>query len=187
MRTKLHVSSRAEEFPHEEFERAFQICDTHIFIDVKTFDLVEMRTVRGADDVSAIRRAGCDHANWRRRRLHRANLYSGGVRSQQPAVWQIKCILLIARRVFGRCVECIEAMPLVFDVWSVSQRESHSSVGLDRALEYLCERMERAPTFCCSPIPAIPSRTSVPGITAIARITRGPTRQRDVDLRNTDR
>src|SRR5438552_4367848 len=44
----------------------------------------------------------------------------------------------------GRRVERVEAVPFVFNVRSVSEREAHSPKNLDRPLEHLRERMERA-------------------------------------------
>ena len=67
MRAKAHGRIRSEKFPHEKFERAFQVCDAHIFVDVKTFDLVELRAMGGVHFVAAIGRTGCDHSNGRRR------------------------------------------------------------------------------------------------------------------------
>src|SRR5262249_62249035 len=54
VRTKLHFGSRTEKFAHEKLERAFQIRDADVFIDIKSFDLVELRTVRRVEFLVAI-------------------------------------------------------------------------------------------------------------------------------------
>ena len=45
---------------------------------------------------------------------------------------------------FGRRVECVEAMPFVFNVRSVRERETHSPKNFDRSFPHLCERVQRA-------------------------------------------
>src|SRR5439155_26821998 len=45
---------------------------------------------------------------------------------------------------FRRGVERIEAMPFVFDVRPICERESHSPKNFDRALPHLREWMQRA-------------------------------------------
>ncbi len=75
MRTKLHLGSGTKEFPQEELERAFQIGDADVFIDIQSFDLMKLRAVRRVDFVATIGRARSNHANRRRRGLHRADLH----------------------------------------------------------------------------------------------------------------
>ena len=127
MRTKTHRGVGAEKFAQKKFQRAFQVGDADFFIHVKSFDLVELRAVRGIDFIATISRARRDDADRRRRGFHRANLHGGSVRAQQPAVGQIKCVLLVARGMIGRGVERVEAMPFRFDVGSVGERESHAA------------------------------------------------------------
>ena len=60
------------------------------------------------------------------------------------AVGQIKSVLLVARRMIGRGVERVEAMPFGFDVRAFREREPHSPENADPAVEHLGEGMERA-------------------------------------------
>src|SRR5947208_6934544 len=86
VRTKLHFRSRTEKFEHEKLEGAFQIGDAYVFIDIKSFDLVKLRAVRGVEFVATIRSPGSNHTNRRGRGLHRSNLHGRSVRSEQTAV-----------------------------------------------------------------------------------------------------
>ena len=76
--------------------------------------------------------------------FHRADLHGGSVGAQEPAIRQIKGVGFVARRMIGRGVERVEAMPLVLDVGSLRERETHSAEKPDRAVEHLRERVERA-------------------------------------------
>ena len=75
MRTKLDFGSGTEQFAHEKFERAFQIGDADVFIDIKAFDLMKLRAVGCVEFIAPIRGAGRNHANRRRRGFHRADLH----------------------------------------------------------------------------------------------------------------
>src|SRR5260370_40286845 len=119
MRPKLDGGIGAEKFAHEKFERAFQVRDADVLIDVKTFDLMKLRAMRRVHFVATISRAGGNHANWRRRGLHRANLDGGSVGAEQSAVGQIKCVLLVARRMFRRRVQGTQAIPFAPTSWTV--------------------------------------------------------------------
>ena len=46
----------------------------------------------------------------------------------------------------GGRVQRVEAMPLRFDLWSFSERESHAAQRADGEITNLCERMQRADT-----------------------------------------
>src|SRR5262249_11818017 len=86
MRSKLHLGCRTEKFAHEELKGTLQICDTYVFINIKSFDLVKLRAVRGIEFIATIGSAGSNHADRRRSRLHRPNLHGRSVRSQQAAI-----------------------------------------------------------------------------------------------------
>src|SRR4029077_1006618 len=95
VRTKLHFGSRTEKFPHEKLKGAFQIGDAYVFINIKSFDLVKLRAVRGIEFIATIGSTGSNHTNRRGRGLHRSNLHGRSVRSQQSSVRQIKCVLFV--------------------------------------------------------------------------------------------
>ena len=82
MRTKTNLRFRAEQLTQKKLNRPFKIGHADIFIDVETFDLVELRAVRRVDFVTSISGAWCDHANRRRRGFHRPDLNSGSMRPQ---------------------------------------------------------------------------------------------------------
>ena len=126
----------------------FKIRDADIFIDVKSFDLVKLRAVRGIHFIAPISRAGSDDANRRRRAsIVRICTVEVCVRSN-AAVGQIKCVLFVSRRMIGRGVERVEAMPFGLDIRSFGESETHSPKNSDRAIEHLGERMERAELGC---------------------------------------
>ena len=72
------------------------------------------------------------------------------MRSKQAAIWKIKCILLISRRVIRRRVERVKAMPFCFNVRSVGQGKSHASKNGDGAIKHLGKRVERAALKPCA-------------------------------------
>ena len=76
--------------------------------------------------------------------LHGADLHGGSVGAKKPAIGQVKGVGLVPRRMIGRGVERIEAMPFVFDVGAFREGESHPAKESDRAVEHLGERMKRA-------------------------------------------
>src|SRR5206468_1210898 len=141
---KLDSRSGTEKFAHEKFERTFEIGDANVLVDVKPFDLVKLRAVSGVEFIAPISRAGCDYANRRCRGLHGADLHSGRVCPEQSTVWEIKCVLLVARRMFGRCIERVEAVPFVFHIGTVCECESHSPKNFDRAIPHLRKRLKCA-------------------------------------------
>ena len=66
VRTKLDLGFCTKQLAHKKFERAFQIGDADILVDIKSFDLVELRAVGRVYFLVPIGRARRDHANWRR-------------------------------------------------------------------------------------------------------------------------
>src|SRR5215813_4782485 len=104
---------------------------------------MELWAVRCVELVATIRRARGDHADRRRRRLHRADLHGGSVGSQKSAIGQIKRVLFVAGRMIRRRVQSIEAVPLRFDIWPLGESKTHSSKNLDSALMHLMKRMQR--------------------------------------------
>src|SRR6266576_3061909 len=143
MRTKPNRGLLPEKFVHEKLKRTFKIGDTHIFIHIEALDLMKLRTVGRVHFVAAICRSGGDYADRRRRRFHRPDLDSRSMRSKQTSIRQIKCVLLVARRMFGRRVESVETMPFRLNVRAVRKGETHSTEDRDRAVEYLGKRMQR--------------------------------------------
>jgi hypothetical protein len=66
------------------------------------------------------------------------------VGAEEPAVGQIKGVLLVPRGMIGRGVERVEAMPFALDVGTFRQRETHSPENADSAIEHLSEGMQAA-------------------------------------------
>src|SRR5260370_42378761 len=62
MRTKPDRGLLPEKFVHEKLESAFKISHTHVFIDIETFDLMELRAVSGVEFIAPIRCARGNHA-----------------------------------------------------------------------------------------------------------------------------
>lgn len=67
------------------------------------------------------------------------------MRAQKPAIRQIKSVLVIARRVIGRSVKRVKAMPLGFNIRAVRDGESHAPENADRTVDQLCQRMNPSP------------------------------------------
>src|SRR5438067_13794479 len=109
MRTKLDGGIGAKQFAHEKLKRALQICDADVFIDIETFDLVNLRAVSRVHLIAAISGAGRDDPDRPRPGPHRANLYGGRAGPPQSAVRYIKSVLFVARRSLGRRVRRVEA------------------------------------------------------------------------------
>ena len=105
---------------------------------------MKLRAVRRVHFIATISRARRDHPNRRRGGLHRANLHRRSVRAEQSSIRQIKCVLLVPRGMFGWRVQRVEAVPFVLNVWTISERETHSPENLNRSLEHLGERMQSA-------------------------------------------
>jgi hypothetical protein len=57
MRTKFHFGFGAKEFAHEKLELAFQIGDADVFINIQSFDLMKLWTMRCIELIAPIRRA----------------------------------------------------------------------------------------------------------------------------------
>ena len=172
--------SGAEKLAQEKFQRSFQVGDAHVFIHIEAFDLVKLRAVRGVHFIAPIGRAGRNHADGRRRAFHGADLHGRGVGAEQAAVGQIKGVLLVARRMIGRGVERVEAMPFGFDVRTFRERETHPAENADRAIEHLGEGMQaaelarrcRAGRCRCSRVRAFPSRREdASALCSIAAVT----------------
>src|SRR5260370_12533536 len=62
MRTKPDRGLLPEKFVHEKLESAFKISHTDVFIDIETFDLMELRAVSGVEFIAPIRCARGNHA-----------------------------------------------------------------------------------------------------------------------------
>ena len=145
VRTEAHGGAGAENLAEEVFERAFEVTEADVLIDVEAFELVEDAEVRGVDFIATIGCAGSNDAHGERLGgFHGANLHAGRVRAQQAAIRQVKSILLVASRMIGRRVQRIEAMPLGFNLGSFCQCEAHAAQRADSEIANLCERMQRA-------------------------------------------
>ena len=107
------------------------------FADGEAFDLAERRRVRQIQVVAPIDAARHDDADRRLVRLHVPNLHRRGVRAEQRAPvrrsiagdWrsEIQRVLHVARGMFRRHVEGIEAVPVVLDLGALDGREPHAA------------------------------------------------------------
>src|SRR6185436_17965084 len=84
VRTKPDLHVFAHQLPEHEFHRALEIGGGDAFVDVKTFDLLKGRVVRGVGVVAAIDAAGDDDADGRLLFLHHADLDGARVSAQKP-------------------------------------------------------------------------------------------------------
>src|SRR5690606_34804502 len=64
----------AQKLTRQDRQRAFQVGERHVFVDVQAFDLVEHRRVRGVRIVQAVHLAQRDDAHRRLLREHGADL-----------------------------------------------------------------------------------------------------------------
>src|SRR6266566_7112578 len=104
---------------------------------------MELRAVSGVEFIAPISRARANHAEGRRRGFHHPDLHSRSVRPKQTSVWEIKCVLFIARRMVGCRIQRIKAVPLRFQIGTFGEREAHSSKNLNSTLMHLVKRMQR--------------------------------------------
>src|SRR5438477_9721656 len=72
------------------------------------------------------------------------------MRAQQATVWQIKCVLLVARGMVGGGVEGIKAVPFGLDVRAFGECEPHPPENRDAAIEHLREWMKRTALMRCA-------------------------------------
>ena len=145
---KTDLRIRTEKLAQKKFERAFEVSDADVFVDVKAFDLMELGAVSGIDFISPIRRTRSDNAYRRRRTFHRSNLNGGSVRPQNTAIRQIEGVLFVAGRMIRWSVKGIKAMPFGLDVRSFSEGETHPAKNCDRAVEHLGQGMKRPASVC---------------------------------------
>ena len=145
MRAETHRRLRTEDLAEEELEGALEVGEADLVIDVQRLDLVEDAQVGGVDLVTAVGGTGGDDAN--RQFLHRlqgADLHARGVGAHEPAIGQIEGVALIARRVVGRGVEGVKAVPLGLNLRAVGQGETHAPQGAHRQVADLGERVQAA-------------------------------------------
>ena len=100
--------------------------------------------MRGVDFITPICRPRGDDSNRRLCGLHGADLHRRSMGAEETTVRQIESVLLVARWMIWRGVECVEAMPLGLNIWAVGQCKSHSPKNADTALEHLRKWMQSA-------------------------------------------
>ena len=86
----------------------------------------------GIHFVTAVSGARGDNPDRGRLLLHGADLHTRSMGPQQAAIGQIKSVLLVACRMIGRRIECVEAMPLGLDVRPLGQGKSHPPENFHR-------------------------------------------------------
>jgi hypothetical protein len=109
--------------------------------------------VREIEVVAAIDAAGHDDPDRRLVRLHVANLHGGGVGAEQGAAivgpaaialnrpGEVEGVLHVARRVLGRHVQRVEAVPLVLDLRPLDDGEAHAREDLLHPVAHDGQRM----------------------------------------------
>lgn len=147
VRAEADGGAGAEDFAEEELQRAFEVGEGDVFIDVKCLDLVKDAEVGGVDLIAAVGGTGGDDADGQGfHGLHGADLHAGGVGAEELAIGHVEGVALVAGGVIGGRVQRVEAMPLGLDFGAIGEREAHAAEGAHGEIADLGERMECANT-----------------------------------------
>ena len=98
----------------------------------------------GVDLVAAVSGPGRNDADRGWTRHHGADLDGRGVRAEQPSVGKVEGVLLVARRMVGRCVQRVEAVPLGLDIGAVGDRKPEPAENLHGTIHQQGERVKRS-------------------------------------------
>ena len=112
--TQAGAGVGTEHLLHEGVQSALQIAQRDALIHDQTFHLVEHGAV-GSVRVGAEHTAGHQDLDGRLLNVHGADLAAGSLGTQQELLRQVEGVLHVARRMFGREVECREDVPVVLD------------------------------------------------------------------------
>ena len=99
--------------------------------------------------IATVDASGRDDPDRRSSLFHRSDLNGRSVRSEHvripvfPGAVDEKCIMLLARRVFGRHVEGVEVVPIIFDLRTLRDVEAHVGEYCRHFFEHLANRMNR--------------------------------------------
>src|SRR3989442_2665887 len=144
-RPEPHTRLRRKHLTREREERTLEIRERNPFADHERLDLRERRRVRQVEIVAAVHASRRDDADRRVLRPPVGGLPRTGVRPQQrpQIVWtsrfarlsfqgrrEVQRVLHVARGVFRRHVQCVEAVPLVFGFRTFDNGESHAREDL---------------------------------------------------------
>ena len=118
----------------------------YILVDVKPFNLVKDTVGPGRDRFVPENPAGEDHPDRRLCRLHRADLYGGGVGAQQDIriPGNEEGILHIPGRMVGCEVKGGEIVPVIFDLRTVGNRIADPAKDLDNPVPHDRQRVPGA-------------------------------------------
>lgn len=134
---------RAKQFACKVKQRLLQVGKRHIFIDVKSLNLMEEAVGARRDSLVAVYASGTDDADWRLLRRHHACLHRRCVRAEQHVRRTLdeECVLHVARRMVGSEVQSREHVPVVLHFRTVGNRESETREDRDNLIADKRDRM----------------------------------------------
>lgn len=127
---------RAKQFTCKVEQRLLQVGKRHVFIDVKSLNLMEEAVGARRDSLVAVYASGTDDADWRLLRRHHACLHRRCVRAEQHVRRTLdeECVLHVARRMVGSEVQSREHVPVVLHFRTVGNRESETREDRDNLI-----------------------------------------------------
>ena len=142
-RTQTDFCFRAKQFTCKVEQRLLQVGKRHVFIDVKSLNLMEEAVGARRDSLVAVYASGTDDADWRLLRRHHAGLHRRCVRAEQHVRRTLdeECVLHVARRMVGSEVQSREHVPVVLHFRTVGNRESETREDRDNLIADKRDRM----------------------------------------------
>ena len=141
-RTEARFDTCAKEFVHEHLEHALEVGKANVFVNDKTFALLEHRSV-GRIVINAEHVARSDHAERRLVRFHVVNLGARRVRTEHDLVVHVERVLHVAARMVRRSVESFKVVPIRFDVATEVHIKTHLCKEVDDFFADVVQRMRR--------------------------------------------
>ena len=126
--TETDLCAFAEEFASESEKYLLEVSETHVFVNVETFHLMEEAVCTSGDGFVSIDASRANHSNRGLCGLHHAALHGTGVCAEDDV--RLACdeegVLHVACGVVGGEVHGREDVPVVFDFRSVGKDEAQS-------------------------------------------------------------
>ena len=132
-RAQADLGFLTEQLAREIEQGLFQVGKRHVFVYIKSFNLMENAVGTGRNGFVAEHAAGENSPNWRLGFFHHPNLNARCVGAQQHirVFADKKGILHVARRVLGRKVQRREHVPVVLNLRPFGNGKSQTGKNFD--------------------------------------------------------
>ena len=141
-RTEASLDACTKEFVHEHLEHALEVGEANVFVNDKTFALLEHRSVC-CIVIDAEHVARSNHAERRLVRFHVVNLGARCVRAEHDLVVHVERVLHVAARMVRRSVERFKVVPIRFDVATEVHIKTHLRKEVDDFFADVVQRVRR--------------------------------------------